>query len=164
MKNLIFDRAAWENLKKVCEAGYPKEVCGLLFGKDGGKKISRIEALSNVLEEKYAPRLKSLVQAGAVSLSQDRMGRGGAFEFVIDPEEHFKKVNEAGKEGLDQVGVFHSHPDHPAEPSTTDASQPMLSGWSNIIVAVHGGKFKEARSWVRDLEDDPFQEEKIIVE
>ena len=33
MKELRFDVRAWEDLKKVCEAGYPKEACGLLFGK-----------------------------------------------------------------------------------------------------------------------------------
>ena len=36
---------------------------------------------------------------------------------------------------------------NPACPSATDASQPMLAGWINIIAAVHGGTFKEAKAW-----------------
>lgn len=161
---MIFDKKAWENLKKVCEGGYPKEVCGLLFAKDGGNKVAKIETLANVLDEKHAVRLEALVKVGAVSLPKERMGRGGAFEFVIDPEEHYRKTSQAAKEGYDQIGVFHSHPDHPPRPSETDTAQPLLSGWSNIIVAVDGGKFREARSWLRDSEDTPFQEQTILVE
>ena len=164
MKELRFDKTAWENLKKVCEAGYPKEVCGLLFGKDRGNKVVKIEALSNILNGQHANRLGALVKAGSVSLPQDRMGRGGAFEFAIDPEEHHKKLSRAEREGCDQIGVFHSHPDHPARPSATDEAQPFLSGWSNIIVAIDQGKFKEARSWVRESETAPFQEQPILVE
>ena len=145
------------------EAGYPKEVCGLLFGKDGDGPVTKVEILSNVLDEKHAARLEALKAAGAVNLPENRMGRGGAFEFLIDPEEHYRKVTAAQKEGLDQTGLFHSHPDHPAQPSATDAAQPMLSGWSNIIVAVHQGKFKEARAFVRETENSAFQPQEIVV-
>ena len=64
----------------------------------------------------------------------------------------------AEKENLDVVGLYHTHPDHPPRPSPTDESQPMLSGWINVIVAVHGGKFKEAKAWLRDDELKPFAE------
>lgn len=163
MKPLEFEKSAWDNMIVASEAGYPKEVCGLLFGKEGGNTISRVEILSNVLEESFSSRLKELVKARAVSLPQDRMGRGGAFEFLIDPAEHQRTILKAAIDGFDQIGLFHSHPDHPAEPSATDAAQPMLSGWSNIIVAVHQGKFKEARSFVRETENSPFQQQEIVV-
>src|SRR5207244_765987 len=86
-KMLAFDKRAWENLQKACEAGYPREVCGLLFGSDG--MVSKIEVLSNVLDEKYKARLEALLNAGTVNLPKERLGRGGAFEFLIDPEEHY---------------------------------------------------------------------------
>ena len=170
MKALIFDKTEWEKLKAVCERGYPKEVCGLLFGKPGGNgnaednKVVKIEALENVLDGKHSLRLEELMKVGAVSINAERAGKGGYFEFLIDPREHYEKTAKASAEGLDQIGVFHSHPDHPAVPSPTDASQPYLAGWSNIIVAVHRGKFNEARSWTREKEDSSFQEEKILVE
>lgn len=169
MRKLIFDKKEWGKLQKVCEEGYPKEVCGLILGKvdissDSQKKVARIECLENILNGKHPQRLAELVRAEAISISKERAVQGGNFEFVIDPQEHYEKVLKAQSEGLDQIGIFHSHPDHPAMPSATDASQPFLAGWSNIIVAVHKGKFKEARSWFREIEDSTFQEENIFVE
>ena len=163
MKPLAFTQEAWKKMISASEAGYPKEVCGLLFGKGGDGQVARVDILSNILDEKHALRLIALKDAGAVTLPEDRIGRGGAFEFLIDPEEHYHKVSQAEKEGFDQVGLFHSHPDHPAEPSATDASQPMLAGWANIIVAVHKGKFKEAGAFVRETEKSPFQPQEIVV-
>lgn len=165
MRTLYFAKGEWQKLQKLCEQGYPKEVCGLLFGKSVDsetQEVSKVVMLENILNNHEA-RLKELVEKGAVTLTKERMGRSGAFEFVIDPDEHFKRVLEAEREGLDQVGLFHSHPDHPAAPSATDAAQPYLSGWSNIIAAVHQGAFKEARSYYRAEEKNPFQEENIIV-
>ena len=167
MRELVFDRKEWEGLLQASEAGYPREVCGLLFGPPGenpeSNRVTKIALLENILQEKHAGRLKELVARQAVALPEERMGRGGAYEFLIDPQEHFQKILEAQKEGLDQVGLFHSHPDHPARPSPTDQAQPFLSGWSNIIVAVDQGKFKEARSWFRKSEDASFQEETILI-
>ena len=166
-EKLFFDKEAWDAMVSACEKGYPREVCGLLFG--GSQeipefKVERVVILDNLLLEQHAERLKELVEADAVALPSERMKRGGAFEFLIDPQQHCQAILEANKQGLDQLGLFHSHPDHPAVPSPTDAAQPFLSGWSNIVVAVHGGKFKEARSWLRKTEQDPFQEQKIVIE
>ncbi len=146
------------------EEAYPKETCGLLFARDGSNLIARVEILSNILEKKHSKRLEELVKAGAVNLPKERIERGGAFEFLIDPDEHFKKLAAAQSQGFDQIGLFHSHPDHPAQPSATDAAQPLLSGWSNIIASVHKGKFVEARSFIRETESSPFIEQKILVE
>ncbi len=162
--NIVFDKIAWGVMVRSSEEAYPKETCGLLFAREGSNLIAKVEILNNILEKKHEKRLEKLLQAGAVNLPQDRLSRGGAFEFLIDPEEHYAKLMEAQKMGYDQIGLFHSHPDHPAEPSPTDAAQPMLVGWANIIAAVHKGKFVEARSFVRETENSPFQEQKILVE
>lgn len=131
---------------------------------DQPSKAVKIEVLENVLDGKHQQRLMELIEAEAISINKERALRGGNFEFVIDPREQFQKLSKAQSAGYDHIGIFHSHPDHPAEPSVTDAAQPFLAGWSNIIVAVHGGKFKEARSWFRETDGASFQEEKIIVE
>lgn len=167
-KKLIFDKDEWLHLQKICERGYPREVCGLLLGKpaeqsSGVSKVTSVVTLQNVLARDTS-RLEQLKQSHSIQLPQDRMSRGGQYEFVIDPKEHFQKLNDASKEGFDQVGIFHSHPDHPAVPSEIDASQPFLAGWSNVIVAVDKGAFKEARSWFRITEESSFQEENIFVE
>ncbi|MBI2118578.1 MAG: M67 family metallopeptidase [Elusimicrobia bacterium] len=166
-RKLIFDRKEWNKLKNLCEEGYPKEVCGLLFGTmldQKTAKVTKLEPLENILDEKHSARLKELMAAGVVTLPKERIFKGGSYEFLIDPKEHFSKIALAEKEGLEQVGLFHSHPDHPAKPSAIDASQPYLAGWSNLIVAVNQRQFKEACSWFREKEDSPFQPEEILVE
>jgi len=164
MKELRFNRNDWQELIAGCKTGYPKEVCGILLGSCHGK-VEKVIFLPNIADGNHSHRLSELAKAGAISIDPNRMNRGGLYEFVFDPAQ----VNAAlqpiwtSQPELDQIGVFHSHPDHPAEPSVTDASQPYLSGWSNVIVAVHEGKFKEARSWYRETEDSSFQEERILV-
>lgn len=165
-KEIVFSKLEWNRLKEVSEAGYPREVCGLLFGRMDGQRsyIDRVSVLTNILAPEHAERLAKLKAMGMVDLPEERIGRGGAFEFLIDPQEHVQLVMAAGKENLDQVGLFHTHPDHPARPSATDAAQPMLAGWSNLIVAVDKGQFREVRAYFRADETETFQEQKIIVE
>lgn len=81
----------------------------------------------------------------------------------MDAEAFHREALSAEKEDLDVVGIVHTHPDHPARPSAVDARQPLLSMWSNVIVSVNRKKFFEARSWIRENENDPFEEEKIGV-
>lgn len=173
MRKLIFAKDQWKILQELCESGYPKEVCGLLFGEkvvqanqnhSSARKIVKVVPLSNVLDGNHSARLKELMELKALSLEPERALAGGKTEFVMDPAEHYKKVLEAEKEGLDQIGIFHSHPDHPSHPSITDASQPFLAGWSNVIASVQQRKFAGAQSWYRESEDSSFQEEEIVVE
>lgn len=169
MKTLIFEKKEWMKLQEICVRGYPKEVCGLLFGRSGNgeeseNRVVKVQLLENILNGRHPERMDELIRMNAISLNKERALSGGNYEFMIDPQEHYKKITEAERKGLDQIGLFHSHPDHPAVPSATDASQPFLAGWSNVIVAIHQGKFKEAQSWFREKENSAFQKEKILVE
>ena len=80
--------------------------------------------------------------------------------YLITPEDYLKAELEADRLGLNLIGVFHSHPDHPNRPSEFDRdwAQPFFS---YIITSVDSGKAVESRSW-RLLEDrSQFVEEKI---
>ena len=135
--SISFTAEAWAVLQKVSEEAYPFEGCGLLVGPlDKEKKVTKIVVMKNVLRDE---------------------GRG-RFDFSFSPQEFAQNQMAVERENLDVVGIYHTHPDHPPKPSKTDESQPMLSGWLNIIAAVHGGKFKEAKAWWRDDEQVPFQE------
>jgi proteasome lid subunit RPN8/RPN11 len=135
--SLTFTPDAWKTLQTQAEAAYPFEGCGLLLGPLSAEKtVTKISALKNTLREE---------------------GRG-RFDFTFSPQEFMAVQLAAEREGLDVVGLYHTHPDHPARPSKTDEGQPMLSGWINVIASVHGGKFKEARAWWREEDRDPFQE------
>ncbi len=135
--SISFTADAWSTLQKVAEEAYPFEGCGLLVGPlDKEKKVTRIVTMKNVLRDE---------------------GRG-RFDFSFSPQEFVQHQMAIERDNLDVVGIYHTHPDHPPRPSKTDESQPMLSGWINVIASVHGGKFKEAKAWWRDDEKVPFEE------
>lgn len=68
--------------------------------------------------------------------------------------EHFAERNK-----LQLLGVYHSHPNHPAIPSELDrlSAQP---GFSNVIISLSDKKFTAIRSW-RLNSDSRFEEEMI---
>ncbi|MBK8574885.1 MAG: Mov34/MPN/PAD-1 family protein [Elusimicrobia bacterium] len=162
--SLVWTSSVLTFLKGWSESCYPYEGCGVLLGRflpDGIRQADRFVPLINQLREKVK------AGAGVLATARDTLGNRaeteGQFEFVMDPAEFNRVVLAAEKEGLDVVGVLHTHPDHPARPSATDAAQPLLAGWSNVIVSVQKGQFAEARSWYRDEETAPFVEEVIEV-
>jgi len=134
---IAFTPDSWQQLCQLAEQAYPFEGCGLLLGPfTTEKKVERIVSMRNVLRDE---------------------GRG-RFDFSFSPAEFAQVQMQADRDGFDVVGIFHTHPDHPAKPSPTDIGQPMLSGWINVIASVHGGRFKEARAWWREEEGIPFKE------
>jgi proteasome lid subunit RPN8/RPN11 len=117
-------------LRQEAEKVHPVEACALLFG-----KLSRNEAVVEKVE--FAPnKLQSTVR------------------FEVDPGNVAAAITEAEKEGLDFVGLFHSHP-APAAPSPIDLKYMKLWGdalWL-ILSSIDGnlaayqlsdGKVKEA--------------------
>jgi proteasome lid subunit RPN8/RPN11 len=57
--------------------------------------------------------------------------------FRVEPEDYLAVELDAAARGLDVVGFYHSHPDHPAEPSDYDRDH-ALPNWSYVVVAVDG--------------------------
>ena len=135
--SLSFEAAATDQLLKISETTYPYEGCGLLLGPFGSdKRVTRVIELKNVLKEEG----------------------GGKYDFRFDPSEFAQAQLSAERLDLDVVGIFHTHPDHPACPSKTDSSQPMLAGWASIIVSVGEGKVADVKAWWRNRDDEPFKE------
>ncbi len=119
-------------------AAYPHEACGLLIGtrrpSDSGSDA--VDALH------------------ARNLNVERPGD----RYQLDPADHFAAEEKARAAGLEVVGVWHSHPDHPAEPSETDRSA-AWEGWSYLILSVTPEGVAEKRSW--RLREEAFIEEVI---
>jgi proteasome lid subunit RPN8/RPN11 len=59
---------------------------------------------------------------------------------------------------LEVVGVWHSHPDHPARPSETDRNG-AWEGWSYLILSVTAEGVPDLRSW--RLRGEHFEEEDV---
>jgi proteasome lid subunit RPN8/RPN11 len=63
---------------------------------------------------------------------------------------------------LELLGIYHSHPDHPAIPSEHDFRQ-AVPFFSYIIMSVRHGSNKRLTSW-RLNDDNKFEQERIIIE
>jgi len=124
-------------MKKDAIHTYPDECCGFLFGKEeqDKRKITSVLVVTN-------------------SKDGDKSRR-----FEISPRDYLKAESYADENGLELLGVYHSHPESPALPSETDrlAAQPYFS---YIIVSVMNKRVDDIRSW-RLNNEFQFEEEKI---
>lgn len=126
-----------ERINKHIEAAYPGEGAGFLLGTDGD--VNEVLPLDNAREE------------------EARHNR-----FLLTPEDYLKAEMKAMELGVDLIGVFHSHPDCPNEPSEYDRewAQPFFS---YVISRVDQGKTVSHRSW-KLLEDrTKYEEEEIEI-
>jgi proteasome lid subunit RPN8/RPN11 len=121
---------------------YPEECCGALLGRDGDgakpREIFGLYALVN--RRKDSPQNRFAVS------SRD----------VLDAE------RVAAERGLDVVGWYHSHPDHPARPSDYDREH-AWPWYSYIIVKVQSGAPKEMTSWRLQEDRERYSEETIEI-
>lgn len=133
---LILEETVLEYVKNHAEEDYPNECCGFFFGKDGEER--------------------NVTLAEKVANTQDGDQRR---RFQIDPKDYQKAEKYALENNLDLLGVYHTHPDHPAEPSEHDRSV-ALPYFSYIIISVRKGTSTDIRSW-RLNEERQFEEEHI---
>jgi proteasome lid subunit RPN8/RPN11 len=92
--------------------------------------------------------------------------------FVISPEDFMRAEREARRVQKEILGIYHSHPDHPARPSDYDREQ-ALPFYSYLIVSVRGPdaadgagacpKVAELTSWELSDTRDQFLEEEITL-
>ncbi len=124
-------------LVDAAEAAYPRESCGLLVGRTsetGTIRVSRAVVSENVAEG------------------------GGTDRFEVDPRLRLRLMKElrGGPERI--VGHFHSHPDHPAQPSATDLDLAFESDMAWLITAVHAGQAIHTTAHVLDESARQFRE------
>jgi proteasome lid subunit RPN8/RPN11 len=109
---------------------YPHECCGALFGDAVSNRILSAQPLPNTTEE--GPRRR----------------------FLVRPADYLAAERGAKAAGLELIGFYHSHPDHPARPSQHDLDH----AWPNfhyVIASVLQGRVDDVRTWF--LRDDRSQ-------
>jgi len=128
-------------IRRHGEADYPAEACGLIGGSlEGDRKI-----------------VVQLVPLG------NRRTDSARNRYLIDPDSFRRAQEKLERDGLEVIGVYHSHPDHAPEPSAFDREHawPWLS---YVIVGVERGHAREVRSWVLKEDRAGFDEEPITTE
>jgi proteasome lid subunit RPN8/RPN11 len=132
--------AARAAVERAAAATHPHEACGLLVGTAdaGGVRVVRAEQAANVEAER----------------AHDR--------FTLAPEDWLRIEDAARGEGLDVVGIWHSHPDHPALPSATDRDA-AWEGYAYLIVRVEETGVVDWHAWQLD-DARRFHEQEIRFE
>lgn len=132
MKPPAMERLAPElegRLRRHCEAQYPNEACGALFGAGDGT-ISAWQ-VTEVLE---APNTHG----------DDQRRR-----YLVPPDFQLQAEKHARATGQDVVGYYHSHPDHPARPSEYDRAHAWF-GYLYLICSVQQGRSTELNAFTLD--------------
>jgi proteasome lid subunit RPN8/RPN11 len=114
---------------------YPHECCGALLG--DGERVVATYPLPNVTTE--GPRRR----------------------FRIDDKDYLAAERQASAAGLALLGFYHSHPDHPAEPSQYDLDH----AWPTFvypIVSIRGGQPEALRAWALREDRSAFDERAIV--
>ena len=142
--SLQFPNSDFEQLRRHAEETYPAECCGVLLGEVIGedRRVRRVVPCTNTRTD--SPHCR----------------------YEIDPVELVRIQREARGQGLEIIGFYHSHPDHPPHWSETDLRDAHWIGCSYVITSVEHGKARETRSFLLTgtrEEDKVFVEEHVIV-
>jgi proteasome lid subunit RPN8/RPN11 len=111
---LRMEQAQYEMIRRHGEETYPDECCGVLLGHSEPGVNAVIDA----------------VRAGNIRTDSAHN------RYQIAPQELVRIQREARQRGLDIVGFYHSHPDHPAQWSKTDLAEAHWLGCSYVITSV----------------------------
>ena len=124
------------------ESAYPEEAAGFLLGR---------------LRENGRRRVEAVLPVDNVWPGEERARR-----YRIPPEVLLLAEEEAERRGLWVLGVYHSHPDHPSQPSEFDRLQ-ALPNTSYLIVSVRQGRARQAQSWRLTDDRARFEEEPLVI-
>ena len=130
------EQGALDAVREHAEEGYPHEICGILIGPAGKGTASDARRARNLVVER----------------ARDR--------YEIDPLDQIRVQRECDATGMEIVGYYHSHPDHPARPSVFDTER----AWARmlyLIVSVENGLMVDARGYVADSDGGPFRPEAL---
>ncbi|MCB2178669.1 M67 family metallopeptidase [bacterium] len=123
------------------EQAYPEEGAGLMLGREANGKREVLDILP---------------------LTNSREDTARHNRYLITADDMLAGEMEAMRRGLDIVGVFHSHPDHPNRPSEFDRDW-ALPWYSYVITSIQQGQQAGSRSWRLAEDRSAFSEEAIIV-
>lgn len=128
----------WLEIVRHAAASFPREACGVLAGaeRDGVRTATVAIGCRNAHPDDQTAR------------------------FLIDPADQCEAQRAARALSLEIVGFFHSHTRGDAQFSATDRAE-AWSGVSNLVVAVAGGRVREARSYYSPRRGVEFAEEAL---
>ena len=134
----------YEGIRRHGEETYPHECCGVLLGhfEEADRSVTKTVRCGNTRSDSPHNR------------------------YHIAPQELVRIQRQARETGLDIVGFYHSHPDHPARWSQTDLAEAHWIGCSYLITGVQSGQAKVTNSFLlagETEESKHFEDEQVSV-
>ena len=141
---LRFSQAQFDEIRRHGEETYPHECCGILLGtmQDDFRTVTATIRCGNTRSDSPHNR------------------------YHIDPKELVRAQRQSREQGLDIVGFYHSHPDHPARWSATDFAEAHWIGCSYVITSVEKGRAAITNSFAlhgTNEEDKRFDDEPVEI-
>jgi proteasome lid subunit RPN8/RPN11 len=131
-------REALDQVSAHAAEGYPYEVCGILIAAPGAHPVTQIRRVRNAVVER----------------ARDR--------YEMDPLDQIRIQRECDDAGLEIVGYYHSHPDHPAQASITD-SRRSWAGPIYVIVSCVRGQVVDGNAFRAERDGGPMHPEALEV-
>jgi len=132
------EREAWDKMVAHAQDTYPNECCGAMLGMIDGER-------KNV----------------SVAIELDNAFDGGQEErYELRPEDLLQADREARRQGMDLIGIFHSHPDCDAYFSETDLKN-SCPWYSFVVLSVKRGAFDHANSFLPNAEQTAAEKEEF---
>jgi proteasome lid subunit RPN8/RPN11 len=138
--SIILEKSHLDEIHQHGEATYPHECCGFLLGK---------------VDEN-----RRLVQQ--TRRAQNQRSDSPHNRYQIAPQEYMRAERLAAEIGLEIIGFYHSHPDHPARPSQFDLEN-AWPGLVYVIAGVNNGKADKTTAWVLADDRSGFMPEEIAI-
>jgi proteasome lid subunit RPN8/RPN11 len=128
----------YDAIREHSEETYPHECCGVLVGHSLTENSGAINEVHDA------------IRAGNTRTDSAHN------RYSIAPQELVRIQRTARERGLEIVGFYHSHPDHPAQWSPTDFAEAHWIGCSYVITAVEKGAARQTNSFLLagSTEDD----------
>jgi proteasome lid subunit RPN8/RPN11 len=142
---------------------YPQECCGLLLGRavpNQTAQVIEIWSTPNAWTPEIGAELATVIPSLGTGKT-DSQRDGKTERFYIDPQDLLNAQRYAREQQMNIIGIYHSHPDHPAEPSESD----RRLAWSEyfyLILSVHQGIVQDHRCWKLD-NNHQFQPEEVLL-
>jgi proteasome lid subunit RPN8/RPN11 len=128
----------WEVMLSHASEAYPDECCGAMLGAADGDKVVRM------------------------ALPMENVSQGPKrSRYELRPEDLLGAEKRARQEGMDLIGIYHSHPDCDAYFSETDLKN-SCPWYSFVVLSVRGGGFDHANCWLPNADQTGADKEELI--
>ena len=121
LKQIIFTEPLWRQMCTVAEENLPEEACGLLSGID--QHVHEVIPILNILHS--------------------------SVRYRMDPRQQLRVFQQIEENGLELIGIFHSHPTGPDHPSETDIAEAYYPESASVILYPDENKWA-ARAFLID--------------